>query len=98
MPHDRKLAAQARQFVRELLLKEWNPIGVPESVEDEYESYAMEAFGIVLKGGDVDQVIEFLWSAETENMELPGNRQRAEAVGRKLDAGVRRILGMTSES
>ena len=54
MRYDRKQAAEARMFIRELLLAEWNPIGVPESVEDEYESYAMEAFGIILKGGAVN--------------------------------------------
>lgn len=75
-------------------MAEWNPIGVPESVDDEYESYAMEALGIILKGGDVNQVIEYLWRAETDSMSLPGNRSRAEAVGRKLDAGVRQILGL----
>lgn len=58
----------------------------------------MEALGIIVKGGTVSQVIESLWGAETERMGLPGDRIRAEAVGRKLDEGVRRILGMTSSS
>jgi hypothetical protein len=84
-------------FIRQLLLTEWNPIDVPLSVEDEYESYAMGAFGIILQGGDVEQVIDYLWLVETKNMALSGNRPRAEAVGRKLDAGVRHILGVTSE-
>lgn len=95
MSHDRTQAAAARQFARKLLQTEWNPIGVPESTEDEYESYAMAALGIILKGGMADQVIELLWRSETENMGLRGDRRRAEAVGHKLDAGVRRILGMT---
>lgn len=81
-------------FIRQLLMTEWNPIGVPEEVDDEYESYAMGAFGIILNGGDVEQVIEYLWRVETENMALRGNRSRAEAVGHKLDAGVRRILAI----
>ena len=92
MPHDRELAAEAREFVRKLLRTEWTPIGVPDLPDDEYDSYAMEALGIIVKGGSVSQVIESLWWAETEHMGLSGDKARTEAVGRKLDEGVRRIL------
>jgi len=84
-------------FIRQLLMTEWNPIGVPEEVDDEYESYATKSFGIILNGGNANDVVEFLWQSETEAMALQGDRARAEAVGSKLDAGVRRILGMTSK-
>jgi hypothetical protein len=84
-------------FIRQLLMSEWNPIGVPDEVDDEYESYVGKLLGIILNGGNANDVIEFLWQSETEGMALQGNRARAEAVGRKLDEGVRRILGMTSK-
>jgi hypothetical protein len=97
LSHSRAQAAEARTFIRQLLMTEWNPIGVPDDVDDEYESYAMKSLGIILNGGNATDVVEFLWRSETESMALQGNRVRAEAVGNKLDQGVRRILGMTSK-
>ena len=83
-------------FIRKLLMAEWNPIDVPEEVDDEYEAYVGRALTVIVNGGSAEDVVEFLWKVETESMALQGNRSRAEAVGHKLDAGVRRILGMIS--
>ena len=47
-------------FIRQLLMTEWNPIGVPDEVDDEYESYVGDSLGIIVKGGSAKNVIEFL--------------------------------------
>ncbi|WP_374655134.1 hypothetical protein [Dongia sp.] len=90
----RKLAAKCRMYVRELLEKEWDPIGVHNSdwPGDEYGEYAIEAFGVILRHGSVEDVVDCLWQAETGAMGLNGDRGKTEMIARKLYDGVVAIM------
>jgi len=48
---------------------EWDPIGcgVPE---DEYDTYALQAFGMLKNGASTEQVADYLTSIELESMGL----------------------------
>ena len=69
----------------------WDPIGLlgkgeiwdDQPFADEYDSYMIEAAGLLRRNASAKEVIKFLVDIETEHMGLGGGRnakQRAEAV------------------
>lgn len=72
--------------IRDVLLKEWDPIGVahiPEAA-DEYDSYIGEIHAILIRREPVYKLVDFLWWVESEHMGLAGNRRRTEQVAERL--------------
>ena len=63
-----------------ILLREWDPIGVADIPEayDEYNMYAGGVAAILMRGEPKDKLVEYLWTIETENMGLDGNRTRID--------------------
>ena len=81
--------AQARSLqeaIREVLLREWDPIGVVGIFEaqDEYDSYVSQIYGLLVRREPSHKMVDFLWWAETEQMGLCGNRCRTEQVAERL--------------
>jgi len=56
--------------IGEMLLREWDPIGVSDIPEasDEYDSYIPQIHGLMVKGASPKEVFEYLWWVETKNM------------------------------
>jgi hypothetical protein len=81
--NERLHRAQIQQeAIRQVLLRDWDPIGVahvPEA-QDEYDSYVSQIYGLLIRRERRQKLVDFLWWAETVNMGLYGNRQRAERV------------------
>ena len=80
---------QARSYhtaIREVLLREWDPIGVGDIPEaaDEYDSYVSQVHGLLVRREPLYKMVDFLWWAETEHMGLFGNRRRTEQVAERL--------------
>lgn len=72
--------------IREVLMREWDPIGVariPEAA-DEYDSYISQVHGLLIRREPLYKLIDFLWWVETEHMVLVGNRRRTEQVAEQL--------------
>ncbi|MGE5607938.1 MAG: hypothetical protein ACM359_01680 [Bacillota bacterium] len=71
------------KLVRDVLFKDWNPIGcgVPE---DEYDSYIPGITRLLLQGADSQQISDHLYTLETVNIGLRGNRKRNACVAAKL--------------
>jgi hypothetical protein len=81
--HRAKLQQEA---IRQVLLRDWDPIGVgdiPEA-QDEYDSYIGQIYGMLIRRQPRQKLVDFLWWAETVNMGLYGNRQRTERVADML--------------
>ena len=72
--------------VGEILLKDWDPIGVSEFAEaaDEYEGYVGSICHLISAGGTEEDFFNFLWGVETEHMGLPGDQAATKLVARKL--------------
>ena len=72
--------------IRELLMREWDPIGVAgmPGAEDEYDSYIYQIYSILIRHEPKQKLVDFLWWAETENMGLFGSRRRTEHVAELL--------------
>jgi hypothetical protein len=79
-------AKRYHSLIHEILLKEWDPIGVshvPEA-QDEYDSYVGEVYRLLSRRVPQHDIFDYLWWVETEHMSLCGNRQRTEQVAAKL--------------
>jgi hypothetical protein len=80
---------QARSYhaaIREVLLREWDPIGVGDMPEaaDEYDSYVSQVYGLLVRREPLYKMVDYLWWVETEHMGLCGNRHRTEQVAERL--------------
>jgi hypothetical protein len=80
---------QARIYhnaIRQILLKEWDPIGVSEiqEAQDEYDSYVGEIYKMLISRKPKHEIFDYLWWLETEHMGLTGNRQATEHFAERL--------------
>src|SRR5688572_19310028 len=84
-----KYLDRARNYhnrIRDILLKEWDPIGVgdvPEA-QDEYDSYVGELYGMLTRHAPRHALIDHLWEIETVSMELSGNKRHTEKIADRL--------------
>ncbi|MDR2880592.1 MAG: hypothetical protein LBV29_01650 [Azoarcus sp.] len=72
--------------ISEVLLKNWDPIGVcsiPEA-QDEYDSYVSSVHKLLISGKPESEIFDYLWWVETEHMGLIGDRQKTAAIAKKL--------------
>lgn len=83
----RQRAREIQQSIRQVLLHEWDPIGVagiPEA-QDEYDSYVGGVYRLLALGASDEQIAEHLWEIETVTMGLPAiERSRLHPVVQKL--------------
>lgn len=74
--------------IRDVLLHEWDPIGVagiPEA-QDEYDSHVGPVFALLKKRSTAAEVFEHLWALERDHMGLAGNREKTQRVAAALAA------------
>lgn len=72
----------------ELLMREWDPIGVREepAARDEYDDYVPQVARLIRSKEPPDKLAKYLLSVETVNMGLPGDADRARSVATRLAA------------
>jgi len=78
-----------RQELRELLMAEWDPIGVADAPEayDEYDFYLEPVLGLLRGGADAAEIAEYLDRVEIEQMEL--GEPTEQVSDQQLDVGAR---------
>ncbi len=74
------------QTIHDILLHEWDPIGVAgtEEAKDEYDAYIYDMLVLLGNNATEKEFFDFLWSIETEHMGLPGNRELTQKIASKL--------------
>ena len=79
-------AKEFQEAIRQVLLHDWDPIGVSDIPEahDEYDSYVGGIYRLLASGASEYQIIERLYNLETVSMGLPGGRARLKGVAEKL--------------
>lgn len=79
-------AREIREKIRQVLLHEWDPIGVGDTPEaqDEYDSYVGGVYRLLASGASEYRIIEHLYNIETVSMGLNGNREGLKGVAEKL--------------
>ena len=72
--------------VIEILLKDWDPIGVRDLDEAklEYDSYALTITGKLLNGTTDSELTDFLNKVIVQDFELPLNTTNSPLVSKKL--------------
>src|SRR2546426_6082189 len=77
---------QAR--IREILLRDWDPIGVRDEAraQDEYDSYTGGVYRLLASGASPHSVAEHLAQVETEQMSLGVSADKLIGVATKLCA------------
>jgi hypothetical protein len=79
-------ARRYQQAIREILLREWDPIGVCDdaNAQDEYDAYIHEIHGMLIRHEPRHKLVDHLWWIETEHMGLFGNLTRTQTVADRL--------------
>ena len=68
---DRKSIQEITQRIREILMRDWDPIGVPDLPADEYDTYIGGIYGLIVRGSTVDEIERHLRAIEVERIERP---------------------------
>jgi len=81
--------------IRDILLKEWDPIGVKDvpEAQDEYDSYISGVCKLVINQESSENIFQYLWKIETEYMGLIGDQNHTKAIAKKLADIVVKIEG-----
>jgi hypothetical protein len=90
---------QAQRYhsaIREILLRNWDPIGVADipEAQEEYDSYVSQVYGLLIRREPLYKMVDFLWWVETQHMGLCGNRRRTEQVAERLLRLPEEIVGL----
>jgi hypothetical protein len=95
MSHLAEKAKRYHSLIHEILLKDWDPIGISHvpAAQDEYDSYVVEVHRLLSRQVLQCEIVDYLWWVETQHMGLCGNRQRTEQVASKLVNLVQEIEG-----
>jgi hypothetical protein len=74
--------------VRLILMRDWDPIGINDEpdAQDEYDAYIQPLLRLVREGVSSSVLSDRLLQIETDEMGLPGDRERALRVAEKLKA------------
>jgi hypothetical protein len=77
-----------REAIRNILLRDWDPIGVADEpdAQDEYDNYIPQIQGMLILNEPEPRLVDYLWHVETESMSLIGDRKRTESVAIRLIA------------
>jgi hypothetical protein len=79
MAYPKYLARENRRTVRELFMREWDPIGVKDvpEAQDEYDAYVDKTYVMLMhENASAEQIADYLYGIETEYMGL-GSSQGA---------------------
>lgn len=59
--------------IREVLNVHWDPIGVADLVDDEYDGYISSIYGLLQSRASEEQIVQHLLEIETKRMGLQGS-------------------------
>jgi hypothetical protein len=76
------------QLIRDLLIRDWDPIGVQDfpAAHGEYDGYVAAVVALVEKGSSAMDIFRFLWDVETRRMGLRGDPEATQRVAATLAA------------
>lgn len=76
----------AFESVLRLLRLEWDPTDTDGVPDDEYEGFARELFGRLLRGAGIEDATAYLGALETLELGLPERRKRNAVIAAKAHA------------
>jgi hypothetical protein len=84
----RKHAKRDEQGIHEILLRDWDPIGVADELDvaAEYDGHIPKIHGMLIGRVPRQALVEHLWRLENDGMGMPGDRVHTEVVVDRLIA------------
>jgi len=81
-----KRAAEIQDSIRQILYREWDPIGVSGSApDDEYDSYIGPVYRILSGSRSEQELIEYLFRTERDTIGMScGSPEQLRPIARKL--------------
>jgi hypothetical protein len=79
-------ARAVQESIREILLREWDPIGVrdiPEA-QDEYDGYVGGVYRLLANGASVEEIAAHLASIQRDSMGISSDAATLVPVARRL--------------
>jgi hypothetical protein len=79
-------AMSRERALKQVLLLDWDPIGVAEfpEAQDEYDSYLPSVVALLSSGGNQQQLADHLYWIATVQMGLGGSHQHAQKIAAQL--------------
>lgn len=86
LPEDHRRAGEIQRRISEVLLKDWDPIGVQDEplAQSEYDAYVGGVYRVLANGGDEEQVVDCLRTIDPTGEPLESGDPRLRGVARKL--------------
>jgi len=87
MNEKKRRARDIQESIRQVLLHDWDPLGVNDvpEVQDEYDSYVGGVYRMLASGSSADEIVEYLWKIEGETMGLvAANRESLRPIAARL--------------
>ena len=77
-----KRAAEIQQSIRDVLMQQWDPIGIAEyiSTDDEYDAYIAPVYRILVGSRSEDELVSLLHFTEDDVITADGRRAVARAL------------------
>ncbi len=83
-----KRAAEIQDSIRQVLYHDWNPIGVPDLPEDEYDSYIAPVYRILSGSRSEQELVEYLFRTARDTIgvacETAEHLEQMRPVARRL--------------
>jgi hypothetical protein len=82
-----KRGAEIQDAIRQVLFREWDPIGVKDNpnLQDEYDAYIAPVYRILSSSRSEQELVDFLFRTEGESMGLQcDSAERLRPIARKL--------------
>lgn len=87
MPKPKEMSfTRLYQKIHQMLLQEWDPIGIKEEPlgQKEYDPYVPKLVSLVSRCAAEQEIFHHLWWVETRKIELPGNRSHTEKIAKQF--------------
>ena len=87
--HEQRRARTIQESIHDILLRDWDPIGINDVPEahDEYDSYIGGVYRLLASDCSIDQIVDYLATIESQTMGLDvANRERLARVANQLVA------------
>lgn len=79
-------SSELHRKIKDILLNEWDPIGIAgiDEAEDEYDAYVPAVYQLLITGAPKDDIAKYLYWLETEYMGLNGNIENTKQIAKRL--------------
>jgi hypothetical protein len=73
--------------IREIL-NEWDPLGVADVVDDEYDEINFLAYSVLMKNGEIEEIKKSIKGYLTQSMEIDETDEKLEEISMKIKNAV----------